>query len=109
VAIILCIRESKISFSHYDGSWKAEFGTSNIAENNWSYLTWVNHDNGTMDLYVNGIKENSVPSLATNGLVDRLGGAWSATYSWIGLIDDVRIHNRVLSATEIKAMYDAAK
>jgi hypothetical protein len=62
-----------------------------------------------IDLYINGVKENSAPSIMTNDLVNKIGGAWSATYSWSGLIDEISVYKKALSETEIKALYKAGK
>ena len=42
---------------------------------------------------------------------DVIGGATSANmnYEFNGLIDDVRVYNRALSAAEIQALYNAEK
>jgi hypothetical protein len=37
----------------------------------------------------------------------RIGYGYDGASQWNGLIDDVRIYNRALSATEIKQLYNA--
>lgn len=105
------IGSSKITYSHYDVSWKFEYGTSNIADGTWHHLAWVNNGSSKIvDLYVDGVKEASVPSTTeTNAPVNKLGGAWTALYFWNGSLDDIRFYSRSLSTTELKAIYNATK
>jgi chitodextrinase len=79
-------------------------GTSNLALNTWAHLSET-YDGTTMRLYVNGVQ---VASKAQTGSINvstgalRIGGdsIWGEYFK--GMIDDVRIYNRALSATEIQ-------
>ena len=108
------INTYKILYRHYDNTWLYKYGTSTvISDNNWHHLVWTNHNNKTIDLYVDGIKEvtavSSALSSSNGGPVDRLGGAWSAGYLWIGSLDDIRAYDRTLSEIEVKSIYNATK
>ena len=96
---------SKIAYAHYDGSWKEELGTSNIADGRWHNLTWVNSSAQTINLYVDGnLENNAAPSVTSNsGPVNQIGRNWYSTAN--ASIDEVRIYNRALSAAEVKALY----
>ena len=78
-------------------------GTSVLPLNTWSFLSGT-YDGSTMRLYVNG---TLVASRGQSGAVTttadplRLGGDWSGEM-FTGLIDNVRIYNRALSASELQ-------
>jgi hypothetical protein len=96
---------SKISYSHYSGSWLYEYGTSNIADNKWHYLTWVNHSNQTIDLYVDGKAENmGANSAQSNGPINSIGRNWNSSFN--GAIDNVRIYNYARTPAQIAYEYN---
>jgi hypothetical protein len=79
--------------------------------NNWVFVV-VTRNNSNINLYINGILIIPEASSATNGQDADYGpGTYSAIlggrssldyqYFFTGIIDEVRIYNRVLSATEI--------
>ncbi len=80
----------------------------------WFYLAGVvDPTNNRLKFYVNGVLKKEVtgyyaPATATNLLIGTTGPSANGV-RWNGLIDEVRIYNRALSATEIKAIYDATK
>jgi PKD repeat protein len=87
------------------GGEKNALGTATLPLDTWSHLA-VTWDGTTLRLYVNGSQVASTPvtgSLAnSNGPLDIGGnGVWSEYFS--GLIDEVRVYNRALAATEIQA------
>lgn len=83
-------------------------GTAALALNAWTHLA-TTYDGATLRLYVNG---NLVQSQAVSGSMPpstnplRIGGnlAWGEYFA--GRIDEVRIHNRALSQTEIQQLMD---
>ena len=66
----------------------------------------------TLDLYVNGVLDDgtlsaSVPSSQRNsGNNAYMGRKENAAEFWDGIIDDVRVYNRALSADEVARLYD---
>jgi hypothetical protein len=79
-------------------------GTAQIANNAWTHLA-ATYDGSTLRLYVNGVAVGSkamTGSLikSTGGL--RIGGntVWGEWFK--GRLDDVRVYNRSLSASEIQ-------
>jgi large repetitive protein len=83
----------------------ATLGTAPLAVNVWSHLA-ATYDGGTLKLYVNGVLASS--KAVTGALVSstgplRIGGnaIWGEYFS--GLVDDVRIYDRALTAAEIAA------
>ncbi|MDP3881252.1 MAG: LamG domain-containing protein [Nanoarchaeota archaeon] len=104
----LGILSSNISYTHYDGGWKYEYGKSNVSDGKWHFLVWVNYANKTMELYVDGVKEvgGVASNVTNNGPVNQIGKNWGSNY-FNGTIDEAQIFNSSLSANQIKAIYNA--
>jgi hypothetical protein len=81
-------------------------GTATTALNTWTHLA-ATYDGSTLRLYVNGVQAASravTGSIRASTGVLRIGGDSSWSDEWFsGLIDEVRLYNRALSATEIQA------
>ena len=82
--------------------------TSALPLNTWSHIVWTQDGNG-VKLYVNGVNKGLIGTNSgewwTNHLsafMTNIGCGWAY---FNGLIDDVRIYNRALSADEIQALY----
>jgi Concanavalin A-like lectin/glucanases superfamily len=85
------------------GGEKNAVGTAALALNTWSHLA-VTYDGSALRLYVNGavVATTAVAgSIPTSNGALRMGGnsVWGEWFG--GLLDDVRIYNRALSAGEI--------
>jgi hypothetical protein len=80
-----------------------DVGSIALSSNRWYHIS-VTHLNGTLTLYVNGVSNGTATgTLAQNGFM--LGNGYTTdTRAFAGIIDDLRIYNRVLSATEIAAL-----
>ena len=85
-------------------------GTSQLPLNTWTHLA-ATYDGAQLRLYVNGVQAGSRAQtgnmvVSTGPL--RIGGnaVWTEFFS--GLIDEVRVYNRALSAAEILADMNAA-
>ena len=79
-------------------------GTSGLPVNTWTHVAST-YDGATLKLYVNGVLVSSqarTGSLEVNNLALRIGGDTYAGENFPGLIDNLRIYNRALSATEIQ-------
>jgi hypothetical protein len=85
--------------------WHFSPASNQIAAGKWVYLTYA--FNGTSMLYyLNGELLGSNPFSYTNQPGwQLLLGSWHANYPTKGLIDEVRIYNRELSQSEIRALY----
>jgi hypothetical protein len=88
----------------------------------WHHVVATFNGSSNMNIYVDGTLASSTISLTGSpftsvfsGTAPILIGAYSTygldgtTYNFNGLIDDVRIYNRVLSATEIQQIYNTEK
>ncbi len=81
----------------------------------WHYIA-VTFDGSRIKVYVDGALEKDVNAPGTITKIDdslfigTTGSGLSPNSNWYyGLIDEVRIYNRALSAEEIKAIYEATK
>lgn len=88
--------------------WESSKGTSNVVDGNWHYLTGT-FDGKKVKIYIDGNLENEAD---LNGTImydadyDFVIGADSrASESFNGIIDEVRIYNRALTADEIYNNY----
>jgi hypothetical protein len=84
-------------------------GTTTLLADTW-YQAAVTYDGTTLRLYLNGVEENSSPmsldtALDQNGLTV---GLRPNAIRWDGLIDELAVFDRALSALEILALYNAA-
>jgi hypothetical protein len=86
-------------------------GTTNINDGQWHHIAGV-FDGSTKYLYVDGVLEASASVTGTIALNDaevRIGDNSEQTGRfWNGLIDEVEVFNRALSASEIQSIVNAA-
>jgi fibronectin type 3 domain-containing protein len=80
-------------------------GTTALGLSTWTHLA-ATYDGAALQLYVNGVQAASVAftgSITTSTGALRMGGnnIWGEWFQ--GLIDEVRVYNRSLSATEIQS------
>jgi hypothetical protein len=110
------IAPGRVSLSLNTGIWQdVAISTTVLQENVWYHIAGT-YDGGAARIYVNGILENSVEK---SGLVlPSTGGAIKIGQEsavedpegaefFNGLIDEVELYSRALSAEEIAALYDA--
>ena len=111
------------------GKYGFGFGTSNNAADNrvasnisaitgkWVFLTGV-YKGSALSLYINGQLENSAAASGNpyDAITDLYFGADPSDNGSCfgraqlnGKLDDVRIYNRALSATEVKQLYNAGR
>src|SRR5438874_8400922 len=94
----------------YIGSEQYSRGTSALALNTWTHLAGT-YDGATLRFYVNGAQVTSralTGSIVSSTAPLRIGGnsVWGEYFT--GAIDDVRVYNRALSATEIQTDMNTA-
>ncbi|MBI5360236.1 MAG: DUF2341 domain-containing protein [Planctomycetes bacterium] len=108
--------QNLIKFGIYTSGGWTEFGTDAIAyKNQWAHIT-ATYDGSAMRIYVNG---NEKTSTAKTGNIDyRTPGELyigaddddnngTADYFWNGIIDEVHVYSRALSADEIASRYQS--
>ncbi len=83
-----------------------------LSANEWYHIAMTIDDNG-FKIYINGSLDNTITTggtLDTSTAVASIGAEFNGVSRFFnGKIDEVRVYNRVLSATEIKQLYDMAR
>lgn len=101
----------------FDGGTPFTIQTTGVNDGNWHHVATTYDRDGLMTLYVDGYQKGTT-SIAASSAVDMntsctllVGGYWnnpcstvSAAYDLNGQIDDVRVYNYALSATQIKQL-----
>jgi hypothetical protein len=110
-ALDFALAQTAYGTTPVNGEWLT--ASSTISSNAWCHVA-VSYDKSNLTnvptLYINGVKmplfQSSTPSVTppsyagTNYIGNRLGGA----RGWDGLIDDLRIYNRLLSDGEVQTL-----
>jgi hypothetical protein len=105
----------KIYFGTYTSgyNWRVT-SSSAVNDGNWQHLAFVQQDNGGK-MYLNGSLDQTDNS---NGKVDLVSTAKTylgkdgrtnvSTYYYSGKVDDLKIYNRALSASEIQTLFNTS-
>lgn len=99
----------KISFSLDIGGWSDYVSTSTVPVGQWSHVVGT-YDSSNVRIYINGILDVEIPktgSIATSTENLTFGKRTDLTEIFNGLIDEIKIYNRVLSASEIAGLYES--
>ena len=91
--------------STFGEAWVATYGPTALPMNTWTHLA-LTYDGATLRLYVNGVQVSSLAqtgSLPTSTNPLQIGGDSIYGQYFQGTIDEIRIYNRALSASEIQA------
>jgi hypothetical protein len=108
------VRTFAIAVSPSSTSSTQRYSKTVPALNTWYHVAGVyNTATQTLDIYVNGVLDDgvlngTVPSAQVLAGVNTTIGMRSGGYYFNGVIDDLRIYNRALSATEIQADMNTA-
>jgi hypothetical protein len=100
---------------YYDGTtWRSTVTGVSYAGTGWHYFVYVVDDiNNIQKVYVDGVEQGSTTytqsityaGLGSDTFVGRHGNG-SSNYDFSGIIDDVRVYNRVLGAEEVQGLYN---
>jgi Concanavalin A-like lectin/glucanases superfamily len=91
------------------GRWRTP--ANSMAYNSWHHIAVVYNSSSTLnnpDLYINGVRQTISELQAPQGTQTFIGVNAEVGIigkGWDGLIDEVRIHNRALTAAEIGSLY----
>ncbi len=79
--------------------------------NKWQYITIMSDGQGTLSLYKDGVYSEQITSLSTTAIIFRYIGIGYGPTSGLfgGSLDDVRIYNRALSASEVQQLYNMGR
>ena len=99
------------SFDTVNGDWDS--GAGSISLGTWYHVA-VTHDRTTLTtppvFYINGVKRATATLASPSGTAPSLGGTGyignnaALSRNWNGLMDDLRIYNRVLTANEVAVL-----
>lgn len=109
------VNNNKIHYRNYDGAWQAHDGEITVNHNQIYHLTWVNrsggtNSTGTMDMYVNGVKDGAsgFNSFTTNGgPVNAIGRNWFSFFN--GQIFIFRYYNDGLTDQQVADNFNTIK
>jgi len=108
---IFCVRDVSevLRFGTRDDSVSEVTGIAIISDGNWYNVAAVRNSNGMMELYVNGVLDAGVSLPVRDVDNDAFLGIGTHSTQGVnyfnGLIDDVRIYDRALSAGEVQQLY----
>jgi len=105
--VFLYLQSNTLIF--YNGS--AQTGSTVINNNEWYFVTVVK-DGSNGETFVDGISDNTFSWAATpdsTGTDFIIGGDACCARAFTGLIDEVRVYNRALTAAEVDALYRSGR
>jgi len=100
-----------VEYIHYNGGWQHNLkSTTQVSDNKWHYISYVNYSNETGDLYIDGIKQisglsSSIDSATRYFKADNLMSGYNNKYT-SGQLDDVRIYNYARTPAQIAWDYN---
>jgi prepilin-type N-terminal cleavage/methylation domain-containing protein len=83
-------------------------GITAINDNRWHYVMFTWDSGGTVDIYVDGKIDQSKTDFSINKTIEMNGIVYIGS-NFNGLIDDVRIYSRALTAYEVQTLYAQTK
>jgi len=99
----------RINQATYGDTYRINAVTPYPTDGTWMHVA-ATYDGATMKLFVNGVLESSLAAtvpISTNDLPLTIGaqdGTTASRWFW-GALDDARVYNRALEASEIQALY----
>ena len=106
---------SQIVYRNYDGAWQNHSGNTTLSTGEWYMLTWVNYagatnQDGTMQMYVNGISDSGVfNSYTTNGGPCNIIAGYYGSTRFDGKIGNVLVYNKALTPSEVLQNFNAQR
>jgi hypothetical protein len=119
---VLTIRSSgsglagKVEFAYTnpDGTFHSVTSNTAISPNTWTHFAVTLDSSNAAAMYINGILDKTASLTASplaNDKILTIGAWWEGTYKQFfnGLIDEVRVYNRALTAAEIYEHYKSGR
>ena len=99
------------------GDTKFFYNLNNIFDNSWHFVAMSYSSNNSANNFFDSTEFSGTANGSQLQFNSSSGGLWLAgdrgdgcsTYNSMGIISDLRIYNRALSASEIQALYNATK
>jgi hypothetical protein len=99
-----------VYWTYYSSAWQKKSGTYTVNDGNWRMLTWVNHSNKTMRMYMDdrfdSFHDNSTSG--NNNPIDILGASWAARAD-MDIAAIMIYENRALNHQEISQNFEAMR
>ena len=87
----------------YSSDWIFSTTESTMNDGQWHHLTAVMYSSGNVSLYMDGVNQSTITGSASIASINRIG---QGIYGyWDGDIDELRIINSTLNATEVQQYY----
>src|SRR3989344_3087277 len=99
---------NRLMFSS-DGATYPHAGNDSMALNEWRHVVVTRDSSGIVNFYVNGTQRgtaNQNSGTPAGGPTVYIGTSSNSSHPWDGLLDDLRVYSRVLSASEITELYN---
>ncbi len=79
---VIGVTGNVISYYTYYGGWYRIAGSTNVSDNTWRLLTWVQKSNLYMDGYVNGALDlnNGYAESGNNNPIDMMAASWAGNF-----------------------------
>jgi len=109
----ILVTNSTLAFSSNGGNNNAVAGANAVVLDQWRHVSVTRDASGVANIYVNGVlsgtanQNSGTPNSGSTNVIIGNHNAGVATFD--GTIDDVRVYNRVLSASEISQMYQSTQ
>lgn len=95
------------------GAWNEITSTASVATGVWVYVAFVYDSNDNMNIFINGMLDSAAQAYFGNSEKANFTQFGVSSYTLWGLhqmfkgsLDDVRIYNRTLDASEIQSLYN---
>lgn len=97
-------------YAYYTGG--SVFGSNyEVVTGQWAHIVFTWNSDNTATWYINGVQTRSASFTATSNanIEFRIGGRASSDAFYNGLVDEIRIYNRALSAAEVADIYNSTR
>lgn len=101
-----------MKYNRYNLGWLTETGSIAINNNRWHMLSWVNLNNNTLNMYVDGIFDKNVPSTIQDPFnpVDIIGASFGgASFNGSIAFLSISISSKLYTDQDILQNYNATK
>lgn len=99
-----------VYWTYQNAAWTQKLGVGKTVNDNvWHMLTWVNYNNFTMDMYVDGVLDSNVPNSTSgnNNPVNSIGRSWAGFFP--GSISSTSVYNTSITAAQVAQLFNATR